>query len=92
MSDPTHPPSGRSPFLPDNADAAKKGLLKQLSRQGGSMPIADLHAFSTQRFAAGHQAFSALMEWLVGDELVMYDGAVFHLTEKGVALTKTYLM
>ena len=82
----------RPHFLPDNAEAAKKGLLKQLARSGGSMPIGDLHTFSTQRFAAGHQAFSALMEWLVGDELVMYDGATFHLTDAGLALTKTYLM
>ena len=82
----------RPPFLPDNADAAKKGLIKHLARLGGSCSIGDLHAFSTQRFAAGHQAFSALMEWLVADELVLYDGAVFHLTEKGLALSKSMLI
>ncbi len=81
----------RFPFLPDNAEAAKKGLIKQLARTGGAMPIGDLHAFSTQRFAAGHQAFSALMEWLVDDELLMYDGSRFHLTEKGLAFSKTLL-
>lgn len=79
------------PFLPDNADAAKKGLIKYLARNGGTCPIADLHTFSTQRFAAGHQAFSALMEWLVADELLMYDGSAFHLTDKGVELSKTML-
>lgn len=83
--------SDRFPFLPDNAEAAKKGLIKQLARLGGSCPIGDLHAFSTQRFAAGHQAFSALMEWMVEDELLLYDGATFHLTDKGVAFSKTLL-
>lgn len=81
----------RFPFLPDNAEAAKKGLIKQLARLGGSAPIGDLHTFSTQRFGAGHQAFSALMEWLVADELLMYDGATFHLTDKGLAFSKTML-
>lgn len=81
----------RFPFLPDNYEAAKKGLIKQLARQGGSMPIGDLHTFSTQRFGAGHQAFSALMEWLVSDALVMYDGATFHLTDAGLAYSKTLL-
>ncbi len=81
----------RFPFLPDNAEAAKKGLIKFLARNGGAAPIGDLHTFSTQRFAAGHQAFSALMEWLVADELLMYDGATFHLTEKGIELSKGML-
>jgi hypothetical protein len=84
--------SERSPFLPENAEAAKKGLIKQLARNGGTCPIGDLHTFSTQRFAAGHQAFSALMEWLVDDEIVMYDGNAFHLTEKGLALSKSMLL
>lgn len=82
----------RSPFLPDNADAARKGLIKHLARSGGTCPIGDLHTFSTQRYAAGHQAFSALMEWLVADEVVMYDGAAFHLTEKGLELSRTMLL
>lgn len=81
-----------SPFLPANADAAKKGLIKYLARNGGTCPIGDLHTFSTQRFAAGHQAFSALMEWLVADELVMYDGNAFHLTDKGLELSKGMLL
>ena len=31
------------------------------------------------------------MEWLVADELLMYDGSSFHLTEKGLAFSKTLL-
>ena len=82
----------RPPFLPENAEAARKGLIKQLARQGGTCAIGELHTFSTQRFGAGHQAFSALMEWLVGDELVMYDGASFHLTDKGLELSRGMLL
>ena len=84
--------SDRHPYLPENAEAAKKGLIKHLARLGGACPIGDLHACSTQRFAAGHQAFSALMDWLVADELVMYDGAAFHLTDKGLELSRGMLL
>lgn len=70
--------------MPEVDDAtARKGILKQLARNAGSVHIRDLHEFSTLRFARGHQAFSALMESLVGDGLVLYDGQVFHLTDEG---------
>jgi predicted transcriptional regulator len=72
--------------------AARKGLLKYLHKQGGSSHITDLHTFSTMRFGAGHQAFSQLMEGLVGEELVSYDGTTFHLTDKGRDLCKTMLL
>lgn len=62
---------------------ARKGILKQLARKNGSMHIGELHEFSTLRFSRGHQAFSLLMEGLVGDGLVLYDGAIFHLTDEG---------
>ncbi len=81
----------RFPFLPENAEAAKKGLIKHLARSGGSCPIGDLHTFSTQRYGAGHQAFSALMEWLVADGVLLYDGSTFHLTDKGLELSKGML-
>lgn len=71
---------------------ARKGILKQLQRSGGSMHIKDLHEFSTLRFGRGHREFSETMEGLVGDGLVMYDGAVFHLTDAGRAQTKGMLM
>ena len=71
---------------------ARKGLLKYLQKQGGFSPIGDLHTYSTMRYGAGHQAFSQLMEGLVGEELVSYDGAVFHLTDKGRDVCKTMLM
>ena len=71
---------------------ARKGILKQLARQSGSVHISELHEFSTLRFGRGHQAFSALMEGLVADNLVLYDGAVFHVTDEGRRLCGPLLM
>ncbi len=71
---------------------ARRGVLKQLSRQTGSMHIKDLHEFSTLRFGRGHQEFSLLMEGLTADGLVMYDGAVFHLTDEGKKAVGPVLM
>jgi len=71
---------------------ARKGILKYLQKQGGFSPISDLHTYSTLRYSAGHQAFSQLMEGLVGEELVSYDGTTFHLTEQGRAVCKTILL
>ena len=62
---------------------ARKGLLKYLQKQGGASAIGDLHAYSTLRYQAGHQAFSQLMEGLVDDGLVSWDGTSFALTDKG---------
>ena len=49
----------------------------------------DLHTHSLVFYQAGHQAFSQLMEGLVGDGLVTYDDATaaFSLTEKGRAMS-----
>ncbi|MBM4344295.1 MAG: hypothetical protein FJ100_13075 [Deltaproteobacteria bacterium] len=70
--------------MPEVDDAtARKGILKHLARNAGAQHIRDLHEFSTLRFGRGHQAFSLLMEQLVGDDLVFYDGQVFHLTDEG---------
>ena len=65
--------------------AAREGLLKFIAKKGGSIPIRELHTHSLVFYQAGHQAFSQLMEGLVGDGLVTYDEAsgVFSLTEKG---------
>lgn len=71
---------------------ARRGVLKQLSRVGGSQHIKELHEFSTLRFGRGHQEFSALMEGLVGEGLVMYDGALFHLTDDGKKAVGPVLM
>jgi hypothetical protein len=67
--------------------AARQGLLRFLAKKGGTIPIRELHTHSLVFYQAGHQAFSELMEGLVGDGLVTYDSAsaAFALTDKGRA-------
>ena len=74
--------------MPTDTEAARQGLLKFILKKGGSIPIRELHTHSLVFYQAGHQAFSQLMEGLVGDGLVIYDEAtsVFSLTDKGRAL------
>ena len=64
---------------------ARQGLLKFIAKKGGSIPMRELHTHSLVFYQAGHQAFSQLMEGLVGEGLVSYDDAtsVFSLTDKG---------
>ena len=66
-------------------EAARQGLLKFILKKGGAIPMRELHTHSLVFYQAGHQAFSQLMEGLVGDGLVSYDDAtaVFTLTDKG---------
>lgn len=63
----------------------REGLMKFIAKKGGSIPMRELHTHSLVFYQAGHQAFSQLMEGLVGDGLVAYDSAtaVFSLTDKG---------
>jgi hypothetical protein len=71
--------------------AARQGLLKFIAKNGGTIPMRELHTHSLVFYQAGHQAFSQLMEGLVGDGLVTYDDATaaFALTEKGRAAGST---
>jgi hypothetical protein len=64
---------------------ARTGLLKFIAKKGGTIPMRELHTHSLVFYQAGHQAFSQLMEGLVGDGLVTYDeaSAAFSLTDKG---------
>ena len=70
-----------------DTQAARQGLLRFIAKKGGAIPMRELHTHSLVFYQAGHQAFSLLMEGLVGDGLVSYDeaSAVFSLTEKGRA-------
>ena len=70
-----------------DAQIARQGLLKFILKKGGAIPLRELHTHSLVFYQAGHQAFSQLMEGLVGDGLVSYDAAtaVFSLTDKGRA-------
>jgi hypothetical protein len=65
--------------------AARRGLLAFIAKQGGSIPMRELHTHSLVFYQAGHQAFSQIMEGLVADELVVFDDGVFRLTDKGRA-------
>ena len=71
-----------------DTQTARQGLLKFIGKKGGTIAMRELHTHSLVFYQAGHQAFSQLMEGLVGDELVAYDDAsgMFSLTEKGRAL------
>ena len=68
-----------------DTQAARQGLMKFIAKKGGSIPMRELHTHSLVFYQAGHQAFSQLMEGLVGDGLVTYDdaAAVFSLTDEG---------
>jgi len=70
-----------------DAQAARQGLMKFIAKKGGTIPMRELHTHSLVFYQAGHQAFSELMEGLVGDGLVTYDqdGAMFSLTDAGRA-------
>ena len=73
--------------MPIDEQAARTGLMKFLAKQGGALPMRELHTHSLLFYQAGHQAFSELMEGLVNDGFVTYDNAtaVFSLTDKGRA-------
>ena len=63
--------------------AARMGLMKFLAKQGGALPMRELHTHSLVFYQAGHQAFSQLMEGLVADDLIAFDDGTFRLTDKG---------
>jgi len=70
-----------------DTETARQGLMKFIAKKGGTIPIRELHTHSLVFYQAGHQAFSELMEGLVGDGLVTYDqaAAMFSLTDAGRA-------
>ena len=65
--------------------AASRPCTSLANRNGGSLPMRELHTHSLVFYQAGHQAFSQIMEGLVADELVAFDDGVFTLTDKGRA-------
>ena len=66
-------------------------LLSFIAKNGGSIPIRDLHTHSLVFYQAGHQAFSQLMEGLTADEYVTFDDdeRLFRLTDKGRAFLES---
>ena len=53
-------------------EKTRRGLLKKIQKEGGSIGLAALHDFSERRYFIGHQKFSMIMEELVEEELVLY--------------------
>lgn len=64
---------------------ARRGLLAFLAKQGGALPMRELHTHSLVFYQAGHQAFSELMEGLVADGFVTFADGTFTLTDTGRA-------
>jgi predicted transcriptional regulator len=63
----------------------RRGLLAFTRKKGGTIPMRELHTHSLLMFQVTHQAFSQVMEGLVGDGYVAYDAAAaaFQLTDAG---------
>ena len=68
-----------------DAETVRRGLLKFVTRKGGTIAMRELHTHSLVMFQVGHQGFSQVMEGLVADGYVGYDAtaATFHLTDTG---------
>jgi hypothetical protein len=69
--------------MPTDVPAARQGLLRFLVKQGGAVPMRELHTHSLLFYSAGHQAFSQLMEGLVDDGLVSFADGTFTITDQG---------
>lgn len=72
-------------------ETVRRGLLAFTKKKGGTIAMRELHTHSLLMFQVTHQAFSAVMEGLVGDGYVSYDpgAGTFQLTEAGQLLLDT---
>ncbi|MEC8422308.1 MAG: hypothetical protein VX000_00955 [Myxococcota bacterium] len=63
----------------------RKGVLTFIIDAGGSASLADMHDHSEQRYFVGHKKFSDLMEAMIADAHIDYDGSVGEaaITEAG---------
>ena len=69
-------------------DRARKGVLQFLKDKGGTLPLSEMHDFSLNKYLIQHQAFSQLMETLVGEGFVEFDFGTHTatITESGLKL------
>jgi len=87
-----------APVTPESAEEAaraakaaahlektKRAVLRFVEEAGGVSSLGDMHDYSERRWFVGHKKFSDLMEGLVADALIDYDGAEGRatLTEAG---------
>ena len=71
-------------------EKARKGVLKYLDSNGGSLPLDKLHEYSLKTYLIQHQKFSQMMEAFVDEHLTEYDAVegLFTITEKGKEFIK----
>lgn len=67
----------------DLTQTRREKIAARLVEQGGSEGMATLHEWSSLKLLCGHQAFSQLMEGMVDEGLVRWDGTTFSLTDEG---------
>ena len=63
----------------------RKGVLQFIIDAGGSTTLAEMHDHSERRYFVGHKKFSDLMEGMIADDHIDYDGSVgeARITEAG---------
>ena len=99
VAPPVAPPlADAAPVTPETAEEAeraekaaahlektKRAVLRFVGDAGGVSSLGDMHDYSERRWFVGHKKFSDLMEGLVADALIDYDGAEGRamLTEAG---------
>ncbi len=66
-------------------EKTRRAVLRFVEEAGGESGLADMHDYSERRWFVGHKKFSDLMEGLVAEALVDYNGAEGRatLTEAG---------
>ena len=71
-------------------ERARKGVVNHLNAKGGSLSLEELHEHSLSTYFIQHQRFSQLVETLVDEHLIEYDGAtqMAVITEKGKEFIK----
>jgi len=74
----------------EHFERARKGVLKYLDEKGGSLPMGEMHDYSLKKYFIQHQRFSELMESLVNEKLIDFDGSeqVSTITEVGKGYIK----
>lgn len=72
----------------DITQTRREKIAAHLLAAGGTVSMPDLHEWSSLKLLCGHAAFSQLMEGMVDDNLVKYDGSSFQLLPDGTALAE----
>ena len=54
-------------------ERARKGVLTYVNEKGGTLPMAEMHDYSLNKYFIQHQRFSQMMETFVDEGLVIFD-------------------